>query len=93
MQKLRLDQLTENKVIVVQLKEGQRVRHSISSLTFNGQYSSKSTWFAGKTPVLEIINAIPGAWRIAIKNNKLAGYYFIPREKSDYKWEIRFDDK
>ena len=90
MQKFRLDQLTEHKVIEVQLKKGQRVRYDTSSLTFNGQYSSKSTWLVGKEPVLEIINTIPGAWRIAFKDNKLAGYYFIPRKKADYKWEIRF---
>lgn len=90
MQKIELNQLTENKVIKVQLKKGQGTKHNVSSMTFNGQYSSKSTWFVDKVPVLEITNTVPGSWRIIVRNNRLAGYYFRPREKNSCRWEVKF---
>lgn len=90
-QKFELNELKENKVIPLPVPQNKRIEHSVHSMTFNGNYASKSVWSIDKKPVLEIVNTVPGGWRIVIKDRKVVGYYFKPKEDSPYRWELKFE--
>lgn len=89
-QKIELNALKENKVISLNVSGGRRVRHSVSSMSTSGHYASKSVWSVDKKPILEITNTIYGRWRIIVKGSKVDGYYFEPKEKSPYRWKVKF---
>ena len=89
--KIELNALKENKVISLNVPSDRRVAHRVSSMSINGCYVSKSVWSVDKKPILEITSTVCGRWFIIIKGNKVDGYYFEPKEKSPYRWKVKFE--
>ena len=89
-QNFEINELKENKKIFLQLKKHQHVSVKVEHTSFNGKFRSKTTWIAGKYPVLEIVSLVPGVWRIITNKHKIVGYTFHPKTSSPSRWKVIF---